>query len=55
MGFFLNIGGPDLIIMALIIAVLSAPGVIAVAIVLVLERRRNKPPPLPASKAPRGG
>ena len=42
-----NLGGPDLIVMALIIAVLAAPGLIAIPIVLYLERRRRKPPPLP--------
>jgi len=50
MAFLNNIDGPDLIIMGLIIAVLSAPGVIAIAIVLILPRRKNRPPPLPTSQ-----
>ena len=47
-----NLGGPDLIVILMIIAFLSAPGVIAVAIVLFLERRRNQPPPLPQETNP---
>jgi len=43
---FLNLAGPDLIVIAIIIAVLAAPGLIAIPIVFYLERRRKKPPPL---------
>jgi hypothetical protein len=42
---FLNLVGPDLIVIAIIIAVLAAPGLIAIPIVFYLERRRKKPPP----------
>jgi hypothetical protein len=44
---FLNLAGPDLIVIAIIIAVLAAPSVIALPIVFYLERRRKKLPPLP--------
>jgi len=44
---FLNLAGPDLIVIAIIIAVLAVPGLIAIPIVFYLERRRKKPPPLP--------
>ena len=45
---------PDFIVIALIIAVLSAPCIVAAAIVLFLSWRRNKPPPLPPSINPAG-
>jgi len=44
---FLNLAGLGLIVIAIIIAVLAAPGVIALPIVFYLERRRKKPPPVP--------
>jgi len=49
---FLNLAGPDLIVIALIIAVLAAPGLVAIPIVFYLERRRKKPPPFPTAPQP---
>jgi hypothetical protein len=50
---FLNLAGPDLIIIALIIAVLAIPALIAIPIVFYIARKNKKPPPLPDSM-PRG-
>jgi hypothetical protein len=45
---FLNLSGPDLIVIALIIAVLAGiPAVIALPIVFIINRRGKKPLPLP--------
>jgi hypothetical protein len=44
----MNLAGPDLLVIAIIIAVLAGiPAAIAIPIVFYLERRRKKPPPLP--------
>lgn len=44
---FFNLVGPDLIIIAIIIAVLAVPFLIALIIVLIVMRKGRKPPPLP--------
>jgi hypothetical protein len=45
---FYNLVGPDLIVIALIIAVLFCiPAVIALPIVFIINRRSKKPSPLP--------
>jgi len=46
---FMNLAGPDFIVMAIILCVLFAiPALIALPIVFILNRRSKKPPPLPA-------
>jgi hypothetical protein len=48
---FINLAGPDLIVIALIIAILALPGIIAALILFVIVRRRGAmPPPLPGQK-----
>jgi hypothetical protein len=49
---FQDLAGPDLIVIALILAFLTVPAAIAVPIFFFLERRRKKPPPLPNSRHP---
>lgn len=56
---FSDLAGPDLIMIAIILAVLATPALIAVPIVFYIVRRGKKPPPLPkvmptspASEAP---
>ena len=45
-----NLGGPDLIVIMIIIVVLAGiPAVIALPIIYILNRRRTKPPPLSPS------
>jgi hypothetical protein len=45
-----NLGGPDLIVILLIIAFLGiVPALIAIPIVFILDRRSKKSPPLPKS------
>jgi len=45
---FVNLAGPDLIVIMIIIAVLAGiPTAIALAIVFIINRRSKKPPPLP--------
>jgi hypothetical protein len=46
---FLNLAGPDFIVMAIIIVVLAAPAIIAIPIIFNLNRRRGKPALLPQS------
>jgi uncharacterized RDD family membrane protein YckC len=46
---FLNLAGPDFIIMAIIIVVLAAPAIIAIPIIFYLNRHRGRPGPLPPS------
>jgi hypothetical protein len=50
MGILAHLEGPDFVVIAVIVAVLFTPGVIAIAIVLLMNRRRNRPPPLPRSR-----
>jgi hypothetical protein len=40
----LGLAGPDFIVIALIIAVLAAPALLAIPIVWYVSRRRKKPP-----------
>ncbi len=47
LGSFWNLAGPDLVVIAIILAVLSAPAVIAIPIVFYINRRSKKTPPLP--------
>jgi len=47
LGSFVNLAGPDFIVLLLIGAVLAFPVVIGVAIAFILARRKAKPPPLP--------
>jgi hypothetical protein len=45
---FAKLAGPDLIVIAIIFAVLvGIPAAIAIPIVFIINRRRKKPPPLP--------
>jgi hypothetical protein len=46
---FSNLVGPDLIVIALVLAVMAIPALIALAIVLLVLRKGKKPPPLPES------
>jgi len=47
---FLNLAGPDIIVILIIIAVLAGiPAAIAIPIVFLLDRRRKRPPQLPPS------
>jgi hypothetical protein len=46
---FANLAGPDLIVIALILAVLALPALIAIPIVFFIARKGKKPPPLPES------
>jgi hypothetical protein len=49
---FFNLVGPDLIVIALIIAVLfGIPALIALPIVYIINRRSKKPPPPPTQVA----
>lgn len=43
----LGLAGPDFIVIAMIIAVLAGPAIIALPIVWYVSRRRKKPPPIP--------
>jgi hypothetical protein len=50
---FTSLAGPDLIVIALIFAVLvGIPTAIAIPIVFIISRRKKKPPPLPAPRPP---
>jgi len=44
---FFNLQGPDFIVIAIILAVLVTPALIALPIIFVIHRRSKKPPPLP--------
>jgi hypothetical protein len=45
---FFNLVGPDMIVIALVIAVLfGISALIALSIVYIINRRSKKPPPLP--------
>jgi hypothetical protein len=47
---FAKLMGPDLIVIALIFAVLiGIPAMIALPIIFIVDRRSKKPPPLPPS------
>jgi hypothetical protein len=47
---FAKLIGPDLVVIALIVAVLiGIPALIALPIIFIVNRRSRKPPPLPAS------
>lgn len=53
---FTSLAGPDLIVMALIFAVLvGIPTAIAIPIVFIISRRSRKPPPLPGPRPPEAG
>lgn len=53
---FTSLAVPDLIVIALIFAVLvGIPIAIAIPIVFIISRRSKKPPPLPASRPPEAG
>jgi len=50
---FAKLIGPDLIVIALILAVLvGIPAAIAIPIVFAISRRSKKPPPLPKPPEP---
>jgi hypothetical protein len=50
---FANLVGPDLIVIALIIAVLAGvPAVIALVVLFIILKRGKKPPPLPSASQP---
>jgi len=44
---FFNLQGPDFIVIAITLAVLATPALIALPIIFVIHRRGKKPPPLP--------
>jgi hypothetical protein len=53
---FLNLMGPDFIVIALILAVLvGIPTALAIPIVFIINRRSKRPPPLPAPRPPEAG
>ena len=50
---FMNLAGPDLIVIALIIAVLFCiPGAIALIVLFIIHQRNKRPPPLPPATQP---
>jgi hypothetical protein len=49
---FVNLVGPDIIVILLTIAILSVPGAIALVILVIIRRHKAKPPPLPRATTP---